>query len=215
MYLDIEIEPGRGGSCAIPPVCGRALAAILRPYRQGRRGAPAAVADLGCGTGELTCALSERWPDVAYSGSTVRRHDRCRPAAHRDQADRRDRGDVSGGRSARPRRHGGGAPAATSAATCAGTAATACAGAGGAGCPPHLPRDPMLGDIQTWRPSGQVDVIVSNAVLAVELIARWASWLPSGGWLAFQVPGNFCQPSHQIFRELAASPRSATIWSAP
>jgi trans-aconitate 2-methyltransferase len=28
-----------------------------------------------------------------------------------------------------------------------------------------------------------------------------------GGWLAFQVPGNFDQPSHEILRELAASRR--------
>ena len=31
--------------------------------------------------------------------------------------------------------------------------------------------------------------------------------LAPGGWLAFQLPGNFDQPSHAIVREMAASPR--------
>jgi trans-aconitate 2-methyltransferase len=69
-----------------------------------------------------------------------------------------------------------------------------------------------LGDVRDWEPEGRVDVIVSNAVLQwipdhLVVLARWAGFLPPGGWLAFQVPGNFDQPSHQALRELAGSGR--------
>ena len=55
-------------------------------------------------------------------------------------------------------------------------------------------------------------MIISNAVLQWvpghrELLVRWADRLASDGWLAFQVPGNFDQPSHAIMREMAASAR--------
>jgi trans-aconitate 2-methyltransferase len=40
-----------------------------------------------------------------------------------------------------------------------------------------------------------------------ELLVRWADRLAPDGWLAFQVPGNFDQPSHVILREMAASTR--------
>jgi trans-aconitate 2-methyltransferase len=80
------------------------------------------------------------------------------------------------------------------------------------------PADPLarisfgLGDLRDWQPGGKVDVIVSNAVLQwlpdhLEILARWPALLAPGGWLAVQVPGNFDQPSHQILRDLAASPR--------
>ena len=39
------------------------------------------------------------------------------------------------------------------------------------------------------------------------LLPRWVSWLSGGGWLAFQVPGNFDQPPHAAIAEMAASPR--------
>ena len=69
-----------------------------------------------------------------------------------------------------------------------------------------------LGDVRDWDPGGAVDVIVSNAVLQwvpghLDVLARWAGFLQPGGWLAFQVPGNFDQPSHRALRELAASDR--------
>src|SRR5208282_1461490 len=56
------------------------------------------------------------------------------------------------------------------------------------------------------------DVIISNAVLQWvpdhrELLVRWVDQLAKDGWLAFQVPGNFDQPSHAILREMAASAR--------
>jgi trans-aconitate 2-methyltransferase len=69
-----------------------------------------------------------------------------------------------------------------------------------------------LGDIGEWQPERRPDVIVCNAVLQwvpghQELLARWAELLAPGGWLAFQLPGNFDQPSHTIVAELARSPR--------
>jgi len=69
-----------------------------------------------------------------------------------------------------------------------------------------------LGDVRDWEPGGRVDVIISNAVLQwvpdhLAVLARWAGFLPAGGWLAFQVPANFDQPSHQALRELVGSDR--------
>ncbi|MEV7007150.1 trans-aconitate 2-methyltransferase [Streptosporangium sp. NPDC051022] len=62
-------------------------------------------------------------------------------------------------------------------------------------------------DVTRWRPGGPTDVIVSNAVLQWvpghrDLLTRWAGELAPGGWLAFQVPGNFDAPSHAPIREL-------------
>jgi trans-aconitate 2-methyltransferase len=70
----------------------------------------------------------------------------------------------------------------------------------------------VLGDVRDWRPDAPVDVVVSNATLQwvpehAGLIARWAEALPSGGWLAFQVPGSDRAPSHAILDELRAAPR--------
>jgi trans-aconitate 2-methyltransferase len=69
-----------------------------------------------------------------------------------------------------------------------------------------------LGDVRDWKPDSRVDVIISNAVLQwvpdhLNVITRWASFLTAGGWLAFQIPGNFDQPSHRALRELASSDR--------
>ena len=69
-----------------------------------------------------------------------------------------------------------------------------------------------LADIRTWRPGRPVDVITCNAVLQwipghEELLTEWVRWLAPGGWLAFQLPGNFDQPSHTIMGELASEPR--------
>jgi trans-aconitate 2-methyltransferase len=69
-----------------------------------------------------------------------------------------------------------------------------------------------LGDVRDWRPGGSVDVIISNAVLQwvpdhLAVVARWAGFLPEGGWLAFQLPGNGEQPGDRALRELAGSER--------
>ena len=74
-----------------------------------------------------------------------------------------------------------------------------------------------VGDIVGWRPPETdatpdgVDVLVSNAALQwvpghVDLLPDLVDLLAPGGWLAFQVPGNFEEPSHTIRRELAAEP---------
>jgi trans-aconitate 2-methyltransferase len=68
------------------------------------------------------------------------------------------------------------------------------------------------GDVRDWQPGRPVDVLVSNAVLQwvpghEKLLPRWVATLAPGGWLAFQLPGNFDQPSHVILRELAGSGR--------
>jgi trans-aconitate 2-methyltransferase len=78
-----------------------------------------------------------------------------------------------------------------------------------------------LGDVWDWRPDRPLDVLTCNAVLQwvpghEELLLRWADWLAPGGlapggWLAFQLPGNFDQPSHAIVKELAESARWRTL----
>jgi trans-aconitate 2-methyltransferase len=67
-----------------------------------------------------------------------------------------------------------------------------------------------VGDVGDFKPDRPVDVIISNAVLQwvpdhIRLLPRWADDLAPDGWLAFQLPGNFDQPSHAVLRELAAS----------
>jgi trans-aconitate 2-methyltransferase len=121
---------------------------------------PGYVADLGCGPGNLTAALAQRWPDATVVG--VDNSPEMIAAAQASSA------------------------------------------AGGLSF--------TLGDVWDWRPERPVDVLVCNAVLQWvpghdELVARWAGLLAPGGWLAFQLPGNFDQPSHAIVKELARSPR--------
>jgi trans-aconitate 2-methyltransferase len=60
-----------------------------------------------------------------------------------------------------------------------------------------------LGNIADWRPAQPVDVIVSNAALQwvdghIDLLPRFIEGLTPGGFLAFQVPGNFDGPSQGI-----------------
>jgi trans-aconitate 2-methyltransferase len=67
-------------------------------------------------------------------------------------------------------------------------------------------------DVLDWKADSPVDVIISNALLQwvpdhLKLLPRWVGWLADGGWLAFQLPGNFDQPSHAVLRELAGSDR--------
>jgi trans-aconitate 2-methyltransferase len=82
----------------------------------------------------------------------------------------------------------------------------------------HEEKPPRLtferADLRDWRPAGPVDVIVSNAVLQwvpghLDLLPGWVDWLNPGGWLAFQLPGNFDQPPHRAIADMAASPRWA------
>src|SRR4051794_5336445 len=61
-----------------------------------------------------------------------------------------------------------------------------------------------VADLRTWaREPGGVDVLVSNATLQwvpghLDLLPGLVRRVNQGGWLAFQVPGNFEEPSHTI-----------------
>jgi trans-aconitate 2-methyltransferase len=119
---------------------------------------PRYVADLGCGPGNLTAALAQRWPNATVVG--VDSSEEMIAAAGGDIAN----------------------------------------------------LSFALGDVRDWRPEQPLDVLVSNAVLQWvpghdKLLLRWADLLAPGGWLAFQLPGNFDQPSHAIVQEMARSPR--------
>ena len=66
-----------------------------------------------------------------------------------------------------------------------------------------------VGDLRAWAPPAPVDVVVSNATLQwvpghLQLLPRLLEHVAPGGWLAFQVPGNFGEPSHTLRAELAA-----------
>lgn len=116
--------------------------------------APSRVVDLGCGPGNLTRLLAERWPAAQVLGLDSSPE---MVAAGRD-----------------------------------------------------LPGVELaVGDLRTWEPAEPVDVLVSNATLQwvpghLDLLPRLVGHVAPGGWFAFQVPGNFDEPSHTIRRELAA-----------
>ena len=70
-------------------------------------------------------------------------------------------------------------------------------------------------DLRNWRPADGTDVIVSNAALQWlpehrALLPGFIERLSPGGWLAFQVPGNFTAPSHLLLHELADTEPYAT-----
>src|ERR1700722_10013236 len=123
---------------------------------------PGYVADLGCGPGNVTAALAQRWP-----GATVVGVDNSPEMIATAQAS----------------------------------------------VPPSAPHlSFVLGDVQGWQPERPLDVLTCNAVLQWvpdhdELLLRWADLLAPGGWLAFQLPGNFDQATHLILKELVQSPR--------
>ncbi len=166
---------------------------------------PGLVADLGCGPGQLTATLADRWPDAEIRGidssaemiEAARQLSAARlpPAARQPPAARR-LGLPSAGElpaDGQPR-----------------SAGVQVRPAGGDGSAGRLSF--AVADVRQWRPERPADVIVCNAVLQwvpdhLELLTRWAGLLSEGGWLAFQVPGNFDQPSHVVLRELARSDR--------
>ncbi len=129
---------------------------------------PQRVVDLGCGPGQLTATLAERWPRAHVLGVDSSTEMLEAAEAHA----------IAGRLTFAP------------------------------------------GDAATWEPDGPIDVLVTNAALQWvpdhrRLLARYASWLAPGGWFAMQVPGNFDQPSHELARQLASSPRwKATLGGA-
>jgi len=67
-------------------------------------------------------------------------------------------------------------------------------------------------DLRDWVPQEPVDVLLSNATLQwvpghIDLLPRLVTHVAPRGWFAFQVPGNFDQPSHAILHRLAEEPR--------
>ena len=137
---------------------------------------PECVVDMGCGPGNLTALLAERWPSAAVYGV--------------DNSPQM----IDAARQLIP----------------AGARRSPSSGSAVAGHAPGLSF--VLDDVRHWEPQCLPDVIVSNAVLQWvpghrELLVRWADLLADDGWLAFQVPGNYDQPSHAILREMAASAR--------
>ncbi len=116
------------------------------------------VVDLGCGPGNLTRLLAERWPDATVVG--IDSSPEMIEAAHRDV--------------------------------------------------PGI--DFEVADLRDWAASArQVDVVLSNATLQwlpdhLELLPALVDRVSPGGWIAFQVPGNFDQPVHTIRAQLAAEP---------
>jgi trans-aconitate 2-methyltransferase len=143
---------------------------------------PGYVVDMGCGPGNLTALLAERWPSATVCGvdSSPQMIEAARQLAP-----------ASTVRSAAVSAPSGSGPVAASRA-------------------PGLSF--MLDDIRHWEPQSLPDVIVCNAVLQWvpghrELLARWAGQLADNGWLAVQVPGNFEQPAQVILYEMTASAR--------
>ena len=72
----------------------------------------------------------------------------------------------------------------------------------------------VIADLRDWQPVAPVEVMISNAALQWvpghrDLLPRLVDALLPGGWLAFQVPGNFDEPSHRLLRQLADDHRYA------
>jgi trans-aconitate 2-methyltransferase len=66
-------------------------------------------------------------------------------------------------------------------------------------------------DVRDWRPDPRDDIVVTNAVLHwvpghLDLLPGWLAAMPTGGWFAMQVPGNFTSPSHTLTRTLLDEP---------
>jgi trans-aconitate 2-methyltransferase len=140
---------------------------------------PEYVVDMGCGPGNLTALLAERWPSAAVCG--IDSSPQMIEAAQRLVPE-----------DARP----------SQASPASGTTMTS--HAPGLSFmlddvrhwePQCLPDVIVSNAVLQWVPGHR------------ELLVRWADLLADGGWLAFAVPGNFDQPSHAILREMAASAR--------
>lgn len=121
---------------------------------------PGDVVDLGCGPGNLTRLLADRWPRARVTGidSSPEMIEKAQTSAGAVRFE--------------------------------------------------------VADLRDWSPAEPVDVLVSNAALQwvpghLDLLPRLVAAVVPGGWLAFQVPGNFDEPSHTIRHELESEPEYA------
>jgi trans-aconitate 2-methyltransferase len=74
-------------------------------------------------------------------------------------------------------------------------------------------------DVAAEPADPHADVVVSNALFQwlpehVEVFQRWIAAMAPGAWFAFQVPGNFAAPSHELMRELVAAEPWASLLPA-
>ncbi len=76
-----------------------------------------------------------------------------------------------------------------------------------------------VADLRDWRRTEPVDVLVSNATLQwvpdhLDLLPRFVAAVAPGGWLAFQVPGNFdaAQPHDPARARVGAGVRRPHPW---
>jgi trans-aconitate 2-methyltransferase len=114
---------------------------------------PRRVVDLGCGAGNLTAQLAQRWP-----GAVIEALD----SSPEMVAAARERG-----------------------------------------------VDATVGDLRTWTPRRDTDVVLSNAAAQwvpehAELMVRWANQLAAGSWIGVQMSGSFELPAHAALRAVAS-----------
>jgi trans-aconitate 2-methyltransferase len=128
---------------------------------------PDHVVDLGCGPGNLTATLAQRWPEAAVLGvdSSAEMIGQAKEEYERPSP---------------PGRAGS----------------------------LHF----READLRVWRPDRPIDVLVSNATLQwvpghLDLLDDLVGDVRPGGWFAFQVPGNFGEPSHTELAAVRDSPR--------
>jgi trans-aconitate 2-methyltransferase len=113
------------------------------------------IADLGCGSGELTLTLAERWPTSRVLGVDSSPEMISEAKAHE--------------------------------------------------IPGRMTFE--LGDLRQWKPLAPLDLLFSNAAYQWvtdhhTLMRRLFEMIAPGGALAFQVPGNFEAPSHDLLVKL-------------
>ncbi|MDQ1627733.1 MAG: trans-aconitate 2-methyltransferase [Actinomycetota bacterium] len=125
--------------------------------------APASIVDLGCGPGNMTVTLAERWPEASVEGVDS--------SAEMIERARTDHGAAADGRVRFTR-----------------------------------------ADLRDWSPTDPVDLLMSNATFQwvpghLELLAQLVAGVRPGGWFAFQVPGNFGEPSHTELAAVCEQPR--------
>jgi trans-aconitate 2-methyltransferase len=140
--------------------------------------APRYVVDLGCGPGNLTAILAERWPQAQVLGlDNSPEMIAAASAATGSAAPDSDPPDSAALDSAEGSR-------------------LSFALADIREWQPDRPPDVLVSNaVLQWVPDH------------LGLLTRWASLLAPGGWLAAALPGNFDQPSHAILRDLATSSR--------